>query len=427
MSPSAGKPSPLARKAAADPNGAAPNGPDSYRPLSALLSQVLVAFTVELDNEFELRMARLGFPGGRLSLAVWLNLLRFVGQSPVSVKELGAESLLEQAEIKAMLGCLERWGFVWIDGQRGSDDEPQIAHLHSRRGLREGFGSGRGINGRTTVQLTLMGVKAREVWGPLPNTIEDRWRKRFGDDAAGDLRQALEAIQRQLEFELPQGFVDIRWKGRPFPSRTRGPAAELPLPALLSQLLLAFAIEFEPRSDAPLALCANTIRVLSENATAEADLPRLTGCSPETCGLGWQLKPFVSAPPDKARRGKALRLTARGLLAQQQYHALTAEIEQGWDKRFGREQVSRLRSALVKLFDIEANGPNPLLVSEGLVAPPGTVRAGDSAPALGRVDVGSAALKRMRDLVFQTEAFVADPVHALPHYPMLDMNRGFGP
>jgi hypothetical protein len=114
-------------------------------------------------------------------------------------------------------------------------------------------------------------------------------------------------------------------------------------------------------------------------------------------------------------------------LAQQQYTQLTADIEKDWEKRFGAQQVSRLRNALLKLFDMEGNGPYPLLISEGLVPPQGVVRSGGSAPALGRMDVGSAALKRMRDLVIQTEAFVADPVHALPHYPMLDMNRGFGP
>jgi hypothetical protein len=32
--------------------------------LSALLSQVLVAFTVEFDNEFERRMSEAGDPGG---------------------------------------------------------------------------------------------------------------------------------------------------------------------------------------------------------------------------------------------------------------------------------------------------------------------------------------------------------------------------
>jgi hypothetical protein len=403
-------------------------GADPNRPISALLSQILVAFTVELDNEFELRMARLGFPGGRLSLSVWLNLLRFVGDLPTSVAYLVKQSHFEQTEIKSLLGCLERWRFVWIDPPRASHDTPSIAQMQKRLGLREGWGSGRGIHAQTTVQLTPMGVKACAVWEPLPKAIEDRWRKRFGDEAASDLRQALETIHNLLDIELPQGFIDMRWRRRPFPPRTAGSAADLPLAAVLSQLLLAFAIEFEPKSEAPLAQCANTIRVLSEQPTPEAALPRLTGCSPETCGFGWQLKPFVTVGPDSAaKRGKALRLTARGLLAQQRYHRLTAEIEDGWEKRFGQKRVIMLRNALLRLFDLEGTGPHPLLISEGLVPPSGVVRAGDSAPALGRRNVGSAALKRMRDLVIQTEAFVADPVHSLPHYPMLDMNRGFGP
>jgi DNA-binding MarR family transcriptional regulator len=409
------------------------SGGDASRPLSALLSQVLVAFTVELDNEFELRMARLGFPGGRLSLAAWLDLLRFIGADPVSVKDLEVHSLLEQSQIKAMLACLERWGFVWLGLPRATDFAAPAAQSRARAGLREGFGSGRGINTSSTAQLTPMGLKAREVWQPLPKEVEERWRKRFGDETAGTLRQSLETLQEKSPLELPQGLVDVRWRRRPFPAKTsspakEGPAAELPLPALLAQPLVAFAIEFEPKSEAPLALCANTIRVLSRVPTPEAALPRLTGCSPENCGLGWQLKPFVVVEPDPgAKRGKALRLSARGLEAQARYSELTTEIEASWAERFGREQVARLSSALLKLFDLEGNGPHPLLISEGLVPPPGVLRAGDSAPALGPRSIGSAALNRMRDLVAQTEAFIADPVHALPHYPMLDMNRGFGP
>jgi len=415
MSPSAHKCTPATAQGAAD----------SHRPLSALLSQTLVAFTVELDNEFELRMKRLGFSGGRLSLAVWLNLLRFVGDKPTSVADLAAQSLFEQNEIKGMLGCLERWRFVWLDSPGGDENAGPISQKLTRRGVREDWGSGRGINRRTTVGLTPMGVSAREVWEPLPNAIEDRWRKRFGEAADG-LRSALDAIP--MDSDLPLGFVDIGWRNRAFPAKTGGPGPELPLPSLLSRLLLTFAGEFEPRSDAPLAQCANTIRVLSEEPTPEAELPRLTGCSPENCGFGWQLKPFVAVGPDpNAKRGKALRLTTRGLLAQQQYGHLTTEIEQGWENRFGKERVARLRSALLRLFDLEGNGRHPLLLSEGLVPPPGVVRAGDSAPALGRMVAASAALKRMRDLVAQTQAFVADPTHSLPHYPMLDMNRGFGP
>jgi hypothetical protein len=40
-------------------------------PLSALFSQTLVAFTLEVDYEFERRMENAGFPGTILSRLVW--------------------------------------------------------------------------------------------------------------------------------------------------------------------------------------------------------------------------------------------------------------------------------------------------------------------------------------------------------------------
>ena len=56
--------------------------------LSALLSQALVAFVIELDNEFEERMphrtARLGSRGGPpdvpwlASMAMWANCMRYL-------------------------------------------------------------------------------------------------------------------------------------------------------------------------------------------------------------------------------------------------------------------------------------------------------------------------------------------------------------
>ena len=41
--------------------------------------------------------------------------------------------------------------------------------------------------------------------------------------------------------------------------------------------------------------------------------------------------------------------------------------------------------------------------------------------------MGVAARERSRDLVAQTELFIGDPLHRLPHFPLWDMNRGFGP
>ena len=83
-----------------------------------------------------------------------------------------------------------------------------------------------------------------------------------------------------------------------------------------------------------------------------------------------------------------------------------------------------LRDSLQELF-VSRSGAR-LLLAEGLIPAEGTIRAGTLAPALGRRDIGTAARQRMRDLVAQTEMFRRDP-GTLPHYPLWDINRGFGP
>jgi hypothetical protein len=81
------------------------------RPLSALLSQILVAFTIEFDNALEQRMGAAGYPGTNLSLVVWSNLMRFVPSHGIPVSELADQALIPVKGIQ-FLGCLERWGVV---------------------------------------------------------------------------------------------------------------------------------------------------------------------------------------------------------------------------------------------------------------------------------------------------------------------------
>jgi hypothetical protein len=67
-------------------------------PLSALLSRVLVAFTIECDNEFGRQMphrtsnyASTAGRGARLwlvSMAMWWTCMRFVGEDGITVAEL---------------------------------------------------------------------------------------------------------------------------------------------------------------------------------------------------------------------------------------------------------------------------------------------------------------------------------------------------
>jgi hypothetical protein len=396
------------------------------RPISALLSQVLVAFTLEFDNEFERRMIEARYPGS-LSLVVWTNLMRFVSQGGVPIRDLAARALSSEAQIKFPLGCLERWRFVVL-GAEPTDERAVPVRMHRQAGriLRDGWGSGRGIRSGWIVHLTEKGRTACEIWPPLFELIERRWEARFGEDAIGRLREVLEAAAGQLDLELPQALPFHSGLGQAYAARVPHPKGGLPLPALLSQLLLQFTLEFDRESQVPLMLCANTLRVLSERPTPVADVARLTGASPETSGIGWQMKPYVALEPGPAgSRGKLVHLTPRGLSAQRKYHELTAQIGKQWDARFGKDIMDGLRERLVNLLVRRIR--DRALLSEGLIPAEETIRSGKAAPALGRRTVASAGRQRMRDLVAQTEMVLRDPAGTLPHYPLWDMNRGFGP
>lgn len=372
------------------------------KPLSALLSQILVAYSVELDCEFERRMLRTQSRSARLSLVIWLNVLRFLTDGPVTVRALASRALAGEAGARAGLGCLERWGVVAL-----------------QPGKRAGFGSGRGIRGDWPVRLTTSGETAVGIWPDLIPEIDARWAKRFGEDGTR-LRGSLEAIEQQIDLELPQGLPVAILKLPQFGPRKSAAEDGLPLPVLLSRVLLGFALDFERESRAPISLCANAIRALGDEPVPEAEIPKRTGCSEETAGIGWQHKPYIVVERDPGRgRGKFVRLSEAGIRAQQEYYSRTREIEEEWKKRFGAatKAIRESLTAVVKRGE----------VSDGLKPPPGTTRAGAQIPALGRADIGPAARQRRRDLVTQTEAFVRDPAGTLPHYPLWDMNRGFGP
>ncbi len=87
--------------------------------LSALLSQTLVAFTIEFDNEFEHRMPhRTSDYGGDsapwlVSMAMWFNCMRYVGEGGISVKDLE-----RAARTHTNLDGMRRWGYVTISPQK---------------------------------------------------------------------------------------------------------------------------------------------------------------------------------------------------------------------------------------------------------------------------------------------------------------------
>lgn len=376
-----------------------PKGTDAdQRPLLALLSQTLVAFTLELDYEFERRMGAAGFPGAILSRVVWQKIVRFL-ETGASVHQLSEKSASGDAAV-FMLGCLERWHVIKFQPGASGQALPRKLHPRAGRLLRDGWGSSRGIRDDWIVALTDKGSVARDVWLPLTQEMESRWVARYGSTRIRALRQSLARVTN-----LP---------------------ATTDIATLMASALKIFTRQFNASSDTPLALCASTLRVLSSDAIPEREIPALTGSSIEQCGIGWQHKPYVQVERDSVRgRGKLVRLTDKGLEAQRHYWQLVRQIEADWKDEYGENAIHQLKKCLQELFTLR-DGEN-LLMSVGLTPPSGVVRSGTYVPALGRKTIAAAARKRAREMALQTEAFVRDPARALPHYPLWDMNRGFGP
>jgi methyltransferase (TIGR00027 family) len=330
-----------------------PEQPQEPLSLSALLSQALVAFTIELDNEAEHRLAHRTTNHGAAgqgngpwltSLAMFENCMRFVTDQPITVREL--ETL---ARTRTNLDGMRRWGYITIDGT--------ARRIHGGRPGPD-----------AVLRATPRGLRARETWLPLPALIEERWRERYGAGQIGRIRGALAAIAGQLDPGLPDCLPIL---GQVLFSRGPDPAlpprpdmpdlATLPLPALLSRALLAFALDYEHESETSLAVGANLLRVLHAKGTRLRDLPLLTGISKEAVawamGVLLRARLAVSEPDPAASRGQVARLTAAGLRGQNRYLELLATVDDRWRERFGSEALRRPLETLA----IGADGQPPPL------------------------------------------------------------------
>jgi DNA-binding MarR family transcriptional regulator len=118
----------------------------------------------------------------------------------------------------------------------------------------------------------------------------------------------------------------------------------------MSQVLLAYALEFEGESALSLAVSANVVRVVDGKGIRVRDLPRISGISKGLIkvALGFLQKcGCIAIVSDPASKGtKAVRLTAKGLSAQSSYFQLVGEIEKRWQERFGEDSIRDLRRSL---------------------------------------------------------------------------------
>ncbi len=310
--------------------------------LPALLSQALVAFTIEFDNEAEHRMPHwtTNFGSARksrsvawlVSMVMWSNCMRFVTEQGISVRELEA-----RAKTPTNLHGMQRWGYITISPDK-------------------------------IIRATSAGRNAQEIWRPLFGEIEDRWRTRFGDREIEHLLRSLSEVNARIKLDLPDCMPILHYGlfshvPQPKQSIHKSEPELLSLAALLSRVLLAFAIEFERESALSIAISANVLRILGAKGSRIRDLPLLSGVSKESIAMamGILTKGLFSVlePDPAARSGKAASLTPKGLHAQALYFQLLDRIEESWRARFGAIHIDNLRDSFNPLMDRLFEGLEP--------------------------------------------------------------------
>jgi hypothetical protein len=330
----------------------------SGMPLPTQLSHALVAYTIEFDNESERRMphrtSRHGSTDGHdhapwlVSLVMWSNCMQYVIEDGVSVRKLE-----ELARTKTNLSGMQRWGYIIVEANStGDSPSPRAGWI---------------------IRATANGREARDVWRPLFGEIEERWQARFGHETVDPLRKVLDALTGQFEFELPDClpilgyglFSRVPGLRRLTAEETNsGVDSQLPLSALLSRALLAFAVEFESGSELSLAICANVVRLLSNVGVPLRDLPRLAAISKEAVAVSLnylQKNGYAIVEPESpASRAKAVVLTAKGEYAQTAYHQRLREVEESWEDRYGLDIIRTLVDTLKRLVGEPTAKSSPL-------------------------------------------------------------------
>jgi methyltransferase (TIGR00027 family) len=365
---------------------------------SALLSQALVAFTIEFDNESEHQLphrttwgpaARSGHGPWLVSLAMWADFIRFLPAAGVPLREVADLVPLTN------LAGLERWGYVTVgpDPADARPAPPRRDHV---------------------VRPTGWGRRAQQIWAPLTGVVEGRWRERFGAATVDRLARALHAVASPPADAwppfLPVSGVQPAGPGRAHPTVSpEHRVASADLATLMARALMSFRAEFEPGSAVPLPVSANVLRVLSPGGVALREVPRRAGISKEAASVsaGWlERRGYLLNEPDPAGgRGRQVRLTPRGEQAQDGYHRLAGRIGDGWRARSGDGVIDGLTAALRSLYAQPDGQPQPL-IGAGLVPYPDGWRAH---PPYQRL----------------TEAMIADPAGTLPHYPMVTHRGGY--
>ncbi|MCY3840331.1 MAG: hypothetical protein OXH09_17065 [Gammaproteobacteria bacterium] len=321
--------------------GHRPKATLSDPPLPTLLGRALGAIARHYDSG---RGEDRAIP----QLGVWANALRAIDAEGTDQRQLGRRTVISKRVAEVVVSRLERRGRVSVEARS----------VPGRRGKAR------------IVHLTPEGRAARSAAARLVDTVQEDWRQRFGNDGIVQLREALSSTVDRLPVELPHyvtgygagdpsvtggdyvledpGPPRIPAHGQDWPVVIRDPgstAADLPMPALLSQVLAAFAIDYERERLGHLSVVSNFLRFVGDEGVTLERAQALGGVSGNGKTLHERHLDVVVEPGRPSDKRRRVYLTPKGRRMRDAYPHLVTEIEEGWREEYG-DAVARMRSAL---------------------------------------------------------------------------------
>jgi hypothetical protein len=261
---------------------------------------------------------------GMPSLKEWSNLLRVLDDDGIDRTELPRLLRLSTRATRTEIGVVARKGWA--------------REISAARG-------------RATVQLTARGSEVAARWDPVRASAEIQWQHSIGAGAGtiALLRAALESLVALLPLEHPHypagyGAADARITGghgqdwKAVPREAGDGVSALPLSALVSQSLVAFAMAYEEMSGVALSLTATVIRRVPPEGRSATALGSRAGLS--------ALERHCLVRSSNDENGTIVRLTAKGREIASAYDEAVHGVEQQWRDAFGDTRVTNLRRAL---------------------------------------------------------------------------------
>lgn len=323
----------------------------SLSPVPTLLGRAIGAFNLDYDQ------ARRG-EGSLPQLGTWANVLRVVDVDGTDQRQLARRGVISSRATEVMVNRLERLGRVAVERKE----------IEGKRGKTK------------LVRLTASGEAGAALAAAAVDSVQAEWRLRFGNDAFDRLRDALSIVVNRLPVELPHypagyGAADpsvtggnyvpedpgpprIPAHGQDWPVVLRKPGRDtrhLPLPALLSQVLAAFAIEYEREGFGSLPAVSNFLRFVGDDGVTLGRARALGGVSGNGKTLHERHKDVIvesGRPRDMSRR---VFLTPKARRLRDAYPRLVMEIEDRWREQYAAA-IPPMRTTLMAMnerFDLD--------------------------------------------------------------------------